>query len=155
MAGLSPFLVRALVAAFLGTAVMTLSSTTEMHLRGRPESVTPGRAGNRLLALFGVPERTGSGLRLLGTWVHWTYGTAWGVIFWALMDPELAGLDLAAAGPVFFVLVWGAALAGLPWTGLAPPFWRWGAKEVAIDAWHHLTYAAGTVLGWWLIGRAA
>ncbi|HET6638142.1 MAG TPA: hypothetical protein VFH82_05105, partial [Gemmatimonadota bacterium] len=61
----------------------------------------------------------------------------------------------ATAGPVFFLLVWGGALAGLPLTGLAPPFWKWGAREVAIDAWHHAMYVAGTVAGWWLIGHAA
>ena len=69
--------------------------------------------------------------------------------------PALAGLDLAVAGAVFFVLVWGGALVGLPITGLAPPFWKWGAREVAIDAWHHVMYVVGTVAGWWLIGQAA
>jgi hypothetical protein len=64
-------------------------------------------------------------------------------------------LGLATAGPTFFLLVWGVALVGLPLLGLAPPFWRWGVKEVAIDGWHHVIYVAGTVLGWWLIGYAS
>ena len=134
---------------------MTLSSTTEMYLRGRPPSETPGEAGNKLLGLFGVPPQRGARLTLLSTWVHWIYSTLWGLVFWVLMDPGLAGLDLAIAGPVFFVLVWGAALVSLPVLGLAPPFWRWGATEVAIDAWHHVMYVTGTVIGWWLIGLAA
>jgi len=71
------------------------------------------------------------------------------------MDPELGGLRLAIAAPVFFLIVWGAALAGLPAVGLAPPFWRWGWKEVAIDAWHHAAYAMGTAGGWWLIGHSS
>ena len=29
----------------------------------------------------------------------------------------------------------------LPALGAAPPFWTWGAKEVGIDAFHHLVYA--------------
>ena len=134
---------------------MTLSSTTEMHLRGRPPSETPGVAGNKLLGLFGVAKRTGESLALLGTWVHWVYSTLWGIVLWLLMDPALGGLAPWVAGPVFFLLVWGFALVGLPSTGLTPPFWKWGWMEVAIDAWHHLVYAVGSVTGWWLIGLAS
>jgi hypothetical protein len=151
----NPLLLRGLLSAFFGAAVMTLSSTTEMYLRGRPPSETPGEAGNKLLALFGADPLKGTGLSLLSTWVHWIYSTAWGLVFWALLDPALGGLDLAAAGSLFFLLVWGGALVGLPITGLAPPFWKWGAREVAIDAWHHVMYVVGTVAGWWLIGQAA
>jgi len=149
-----PHLLRGLLAALLGAVAMTLSSTTEMHLRGRPPSETPGEAGNKLLGLFGQPRRTGRKLSLLSTWVHWIYSTIWGVALWALLDPDLGGLGLASGGVAFFALVWGAALVGLPATGLTPPFWRWGAREVAIDAWHHVVYAAGSVVGWWLIGQA-
>lgn len=152
---MDPLILRALLAAVFGTAVMTLSSTTEMHLRRRPPSQTPGEAGNRLLGLFGVAPRKGEELSLLSAWVHWVYGTLWGFPLWALMEPGLAGLDLVVAGPVFFVLVWAAALVGLPATGLAPPPWRWGAREVAIDGGHHAAYVLGVIVGWWLIGRAA
>lgn len=152
---MSPLLLRALLAAFFGGAVMTLSSTSEMYLRGRPASETPGEAGNKLLALFGAGPLKGTRLSLMSTWVHWIYSTVWGFVFWVLVDPGLGGLGPAAAGPVFFLLVWGAALMGLPLTGLAPPFWKWGSREVAIDGFHHAMYAAGTVLGWWLIGAAA
>jgi uncharacterized membrane protein YagU involved in acid resistance len=150
-----PLLLRGLLAAVLGAVAMTLSSTTEMYLRGRPPSETPGEAGNKLLGLFGLPRRTGRKLSLLSTWVHWIYSTIWGVVLWALLDSDLGGLGLAAGGLAFFALVWGAALVGLPATGLTPPFWRWGAREVAIDAWHHVVYTTGSVAGWWLIGKAA
>ena len=152
---MNSLLLRALLSAFFGGAVMTLSSTSEMHLRGRPPSETPGEAGNKLLALFGAGPLTGTLLSLMSTWVHWIYSTVWGVVFWALVDPGLGGLGLDTAGPAFFLLVWGSALVGMPLSGLAPPFWKWGAREVAIDAWHHVMYAVGTVAGWWLIGQAA
>ena len=32
----------------------------------------------------------------------------------------------------------------LPALGVAPPFWQWGAKEVAIDTLQHLVYAVAT-----------
>jgi uncharacterized membrane protein YagU involved in acid resistance len=152
---MNPLLLRGLLSAVLGAVAMTLSSTTEMYLRGRPPSETPGEMGNKLLGLFGVPAQKGRRLSLLSTWVHWIYSTLWGVAFWLLMDPDLGGLELGVAGPLFLLLVWGGALVGLPILGLTPPFWKWGSREVAIDAWHHLVYVCGTVLGWWLIGRAA
>ena len=126
-----------------------------MYLRERPPSETPGEAGNKLLGLVGLPRQTGQRLTLLSTWVHWIYSTIWGSVFWLLMDPDLGGFGLIASGPAFFALVWGMALLGLPALGLAPPFWRWGWKETAIDAWHHVVYVGGTVAGWWLIGHAA
>jgi uncharacterized membrane protein YagU involved in acid resistance len=151
---MDPLLVRGFLAALLGAVAMTLSSTTEMYLRERPPSETPGEAGNKLLGLLGLQRQSGQRLTLLSTWVHWIYSTIWGVVFWVLMDPELLGLALLPAGVLFFVLVWGSALVGLPGLGLTPPFWRWGRKEVGIDAWHHVVYAAGTTAGWWLIGQA-
>ena len=39
-------------------------------------------------------------------------------------------------------LVWGTEQVMLPALGVSPPATRWGAKELAIDAWHHLIYAA-------------
>ncbi|HET6639038.1 MAG TPA: hypothetical protein VFH82_09690, partial [Gemmatimonadota bacterium] len=96
---MSPLLLRALLSVFLGGAVMTLSSTSEMYLRGRPPSETPGEAGNKLLALFGAGPLEGTRLSLMSTWVHWIYSTAWGVVFWVLVDPELGGLGPAPAGP--------------------------------------------------------
>ena len=152
---MDPLLVRGFLAALLGAVAMTLSSSTEMYLRERPPSETPGEAGNKLLGLLGLPRQAGQRLTLLSTWVHWIYSTIWGAVFWLLADPGLVGLDLIAAAPAFFALVWGMALVGLPALGLAPPFWRWGRKEVAIDAWHHVVYAAGTAAGWWLIEQAA
>ena len=32
----------------------------------------------------------------------------------------------------------------LPSLGVAPPFWTWGAEEVAIDVLHHVVYATVT-----------
>ena len=66
-----------------------------------------------------------------------------------------AGGARSIAAPIaFFALVWGASLAMLPALGIAKPFWRWGAKEVAIDAFHHTVYAAATDGAYRLLGRA-
>ena len=41
-----------------------------------------------------------------------------------------------------FAAVYGTALVMLPALKVAPPVAEWGAEEIAIDAWHHLVYAA-------------
>ncbi len=143
-------LLRAILAAVIGTVVMTLSSTTEMQFRGRAASVAPGRASNKILHLIGVPILEGRALEILSTWTHWLYGAAWGVAFWLLA--VVAGLPIAAASVVFFLVVWFTEQVELPLLGVAPPSWTWGLKENAIDAWHHVAYAAGTVAGWILLG---
>lgn len=147
-------LVRALLSAVLGTVAMTLSSSTEAALRERPPSDTPARAVAALLARIGLPRPGRVGMSVLSTWVHWTYGTFWGLVLWVLLDPGLLGLRLPAAFPVFLLAVWLAEQVHLPLLGVTPPSWRWGARELAIDFWHHLVYAAGTFLAWHVIGSA-
>jgi uncharacterized membrane protein YagU involved in acid resistance len=146
-------LLQALLSTFMGTAAMTVSSTVEMDARGRDPSTAPGRAANRLLGLVGVPELKGPPLHVLSDLTHWLYGTAWGVVFWLLV--EGAGLSLAVAGLLFLLIVWGTEQVELPLLGIAPPSWKWGATEVLIDLWHHLVYVAATVGAWVLIDVAA
>jgi len=115
-------LLRAILAAVLGTVVMPLSSTTEMQWVQRPASVVPGLATAKLLRPFGIRELKGRALDILATWAHWGYGTLWEQV-------------------------------ELPVLGLAPWPWKWGLRYNAIDAWHHLAYAAGAVAGWALLGH--
>ena len=145
-------LLRGILAAAVGMLFMNLSSESEMHVRGRAASVTPGRATNKLLSLVGVPTLEGVPLKVLSTWTHYVYGAAWGILLWALF--EVAGLPVAAALPLFFLGVWGAEQVQLPALGLTPPSWKWGAKEVAIDAMHHVAFAGGIAVAWVLIGVA-
>lgn len=145
-------LLRGILAGVIATVFMNLSSETEMHLRGRAASTTPGRATNKLLHLVGVPLLEGKPLQVLSTWTHYVYGAAWGVLLWALFVP--AGLPVAAVLPLFLLGVWMTEQIQLPALGLTPPSWKWGAKEVAIDLWHHVSYASGAVVGWVLIGLA-
>jgi hypothetical protein len=143
-------LVRAILAAVVGTVAMTLSSTTEMQWVGRDPSVAPGLAVAKILRIFGLREVKGRALDILSTWVHWVYGALWGLVFWVLIEP--AGLPLAAAAAVFFLIVWGAEQVHLPVLGIAPWPWKWGLKYNLIDAWHHVVYVAGTAVGWALLG---
>lgn len=141
---------QAILAAVFGTVVMTLSSTTEMQFRGRAASTAPGRAVNKILHVVGVPILEGRALDILATWSHWLYGAAWGVAFWLLA--VVAGLPIVVAGIAFFLIVWLTEQVELPLLGVAPQSWTWGLKENAIDAGHHVAYAAGTVVAWLALG---
>ena len=55
-------LLRAILAAVIGTVAMTLSSTTEMQWVERPASVVPGLATAKLLRPFGIKEVKGRAL---------------------------------------------------------------------------------------------
>ncbi|GAB3482847.1 hypothetical protein [Nocardiopsis coralliicola] len=131
---------RGLLAGLAGTAAMTVSSTVEMRLRGRPASAAPATAAGRVLGVR--PADEGDGGRF-GTLVHWGYGTGWGAVRGVLGATGLRGAPAAAA---HLAAVWGGEQVMLPATGAAPPGWQWGTKEIALDLLHHTIYAAATSL---------
>jgi len=137
---------RGILAGVIGTVFMNLSSETEMHLRGRQPSVVPARAANKVLSIVGVPQLEGTALKVLSTWTHYLYGAAWGLVLWVLLST--LELSIAAALPLFFLIVWGTEQIELPALGLTPPAWRWGAGKVAVDLWQSVVFASDAVAGW-------
>jgi len=135
---------RGIVAGIVGTAAMTVSSTAEMKLRGREASTTPAKVAGKVLGVRPKGEREKQRFSNL---VHWGYGTVWGIPRGLL---AAAGLKGAAADAAHFGLIWGTALVMLPAAGAAPPATQWGAKTLAIDAFHHIVYvmAAGLAYCW-------
>ena len=128
-----------LAAGAVGTAAMTVSSTLEMHLRGREPSTVPARAAAKLLGVEPVGEAE---RRRFATLVHWGYGIGWGGVRGVIGALGLRGTPAAA---LFLAAVWGAELATLPRLDIGvPPVSQWGRVEMAIDALHHAVYAIGT-----------
>jgi hypothetical protein len=115
-----------------------------MRLRRREPSTTPAEAAEKVLE---VEPEDAEAEEKLATAVHWGYGTGWGLARGTL---GMVGIVGAPATVLHFAIVWGAALAMLPTMKLTPPPQKWGAVELAIDGWHHLTYAvvAGLVYDW-------
>jgi len=139
---------RGLVAGLAGTAAMTVSSTLEARLRGRAPSTAPARATAKVLGIREFDSDLAQ-----ARWndlSHWGYGTGWGVLRGLLgatpMTPRAATLAHGAA-------IYGAAQVTLPALEIAPPSIFWGAKEIAIDAFHHAVYAAATGAAYRLIAR--
>jgi hypothetical protein len=139
---------KGLFAGAAGTAAMTISSTLEMKVRGRPASSAPAEAAAKVL---GVEPRGEEERARFSNLVHWGYGTAWGVVRGIV---GAAGLEGPGAAAVHLGAVWGSEQVMLPALGVAPPFWKWGTKEVVIDAFHHLVYAGATSLAYAYLDRS-
>ena len=129
---------KGLFAGAAGTAAMTVSSTLEMKIRGRPASNAPADAAAKVL---GVEPKGEKEQVRFSNLVHWGYGTAWGAVRGLI---GAAGLEGSKATAAHFGAVWGSEQVMLPALDVAPPFWTWGTKEVGIDAFHHLVYATAT-----------
>jgi len=138
------------LAGVAGTAAMTVSSTVEAKLRGRPYSTAPARAAARALGIETFED--GFAYARFSTLVHWGYGTGWGVARGVL---RALGVGPRLATPAHFVVLWGSALYTLPRYEVAPPVTRWRAEDVAIDVFHHLVYVTTAALAFELLERSS
>ena len=111
---------KGIFAGVAGTAAMTLSSTLEMKVRGRPASSTPALAAAKVLGVEPVDEEAKAHFSNL---VHWGYGTVWGGVRGLL---AAAGLSGPAATAAHFGAVWGSEQVMLPALGVTPPLTEWG-----------------------------
>lgn len=138
---------RGLFAGVVGTAAMTVSSTLEMKLRGREASSAPANAAAKVL---GIESQGEAAKARFSNLVHWVYGTGWGAVRGLL---GIRGLGGPVAAVAHFGLIWGSELVMLPKLEVAPPVKEWGAKELAIDAWHHSVYVSATSLAFTFLSR--
>jgi hypothetical protein len=137
---------KGLVAGFMGTAAMTVSSTLEARLRGRAASSAPARATAKVLGIKEFEDEVAKAR--FNDLSHWGYGTSWGVVRGLL---DAIGLSPRAATAAHGAAIYGAAQVTLPALEVAPPVVFWSKDEIAIDAFHHAVYAAATGLAYELI----
>jgi hypothetical protein len=137
---------KGLVAGFIGTAAMTLSSTVEAKLRGRRASSAPARATAKMLGIKSFDDDIAAAR--FNDLSHWGYGTGWGVVRGLL---AAAGVPPRAATAAHGAAIYGAAQVTLPALEIAPPVVFWAKEEIAIDAFHHAVYAAGTGIAYELL----
>jgi hypothetical protein len=137
---------KGLVAGFVGTAAMTVSSSLEAKLRGRQASSAPARATAKML---GIKEfEDGIAAARFNDLSHWGYGTGWGVVRGLL---AATGMSPRAATAAHGAAIYGAAQVTLPALEIAPPVVFWPKEEIAIDAFHHVVYAASSGLAYELL----
>ena len=139
---------KGLVAGFVGTAAMTVSSSLEARLRHRAASSAPARATAKLLGIREFEDEIAEAR--FNDLSHWGYGTSWGIVRGLL---AAVGLSPTVATAAHGAAVWCSAQAMLPALEIAPPFVFWSKKEVAIDLLHHAVYATATGLAYSLVDR--
>jgi hypothetical protein len=125
---------------------MTVSSTLEAKLRGRPSSTAPARATAKVLGIASFDD--GVAQARFNDLSHWGYGTGWGVVRGLL---DAAGLPPRKATAAHGAAIWGSAQLTLPALDVAPPSVFWPKREIAIDALHHTVYAIATGIAYQLI----
>jgi hypothetical protein len=139
---------KGLFAGAAGTAAMTVSSTLEMKLSGRPASQTPAQAAEAVLQVEPKDEKSEAQFSNL---VHWGYGTGWGAVRRLLAS---AGLSGPAATAAHLGLVWGAEQVVLPTLDVSAPVFKYGGKATATDLLHHVVYATATGLAYTYLDRS-
>ena len=141
---------KGLLAGFVGTAAMTVSSSLEARLRHRAASSAPARATAKVLGIKEFEDDIAAAR--FNDLAHWGYGTMWGVVRGLL---GATGLPPKAATAAHGAAIWGSAQVTLPALEVAPPFVFWGKKEIAIDLFHHAVYTTATGLAYKLIDTRA
>jgi hypothetical protein len=139
---------KGLVAGFVGTAAMTVSSSLEARIRGRSASSAPARATAKVLGIKEFEDDIAAAR--FNDLSHWGYGTMWGAVRGLLAT---VGLSPRAATPAHYGAIWGSSLVMLPALDVAPPVFFWRKQEVAIDVFHHLVYAVATGAAYELLDR--
>ena len=137
---------KGLVAGFVGTAAMTASSTIEARIRGRAPSSAPARATAKVHGIAEFEDDVAKAR--FNDLSHWGFGTSWGVLRGLL---GATGMPAKTATALHGAAVYGNSQVMLPALEIAPPSVFWAKEEIAIDAFHHLVYAAATGLAYELI----
>lgn len=150
MAETAAAVARGVVAGFAGATAMSVSTNTEMRLRGRAPSDAPAQALSRLLGVSARGKRRQLQLALVGHLAtSVTLGAARGVM-------ARRGVKSEPAGVALFTLALLPEVVVVPAVGAAEPPWRWSAPDVAISVLHHGIYAVATNATYaWLEARAA
>lgn len=128
---------RGMVAGLLGTVALTLSEALEMRITGRQASDVPGQVGAKL---FGI-EPDSDQMERLSQAMHWGHGILSGSVRGLVSLTGARGLPASA---LHFGALWGSDAALYAALGIAPPPWRWSARELATDMGNKGVYALAT-----------
>ena len=109
----------------------------------------PGQVGKRVIEGFTQRELPDRWAWLTSTFMHWSYGSAWGALY-GIVDGSLRRPH-ALYGVPFGAAVWATGYVVLPEGGLYKPIWKYDVKTLASDLSAHLAYGAGTGAAFWLL----
>jgi len=129
------------VAGLAGVAVMTVAEKAEQALTGRPDSLVPGRAAERVLGLSAADDRA---LRRRMWGMHVGMAAGAGALRGVM---AFAGLRGPWASAMFTVVRLTVDQTVENWTGVGAPPWTWPRDELLVDVAGKAVYAftAGAV----------
>ena len=130
-----------LVCGIAGTTAMTIAQGAEFVLTDAQPSSSPSDVADRIKRKAGQGRLKRSQRRVANQSMHWLYGTSWGIPYGIVaagskLEPEISG-------PVFGLLVWGAALAHEPALGIADVPWKRSLQSLGSEALFHVVYGIG------------
>jgi hypothetical protein len=128
-------------AGVVGTAAMTIAHGAEFVLTDAEPSSSPAQVVDRLKRKAGRGRLKRKHRRVANQTMHWLYGTSWGIPYGVVAGHTKVAPELS--GPVFGLLVWGAALVHEPALGLADVPWKRSLESLGSEAFFHLVYGIG------------
>jgi uncharacterized membrane protein len=128
-------------AGVVGTAAMTIAQGAEFVLTDAEPSSLPADVIDRFKRRAGRGRLERRHRRVANQAMHWLYGTSWGIPYGLIAGHTKVAPELS--GPVYGLLVWGAALVHEPALGLADVPWKRSLKSLGSEAFFHLVYGIG------------
>jgi hypothetical protein len=120
---------------------MTIAQGAEFVLTDAEPSSSPAQIVDLLKRKSGHGRLKRRHRRPANQAMHWLYGTSWGIPYGVIVGHTKLAPELS--GPVFGLLVWGAALAHEPALGLADVPWKRSLESLGSEAFFHLVYGIG------------
>ena len=139
--------VRGAAAGLAGALAMTVSTNSEMRLRGREPSYAPAEAVAGLLNVRANGERA---KQLLGLGGHLATGVSLGVVRGLL---DRLGLGARGAGTALFAVAMVPEAVVVPALGATEPPWKWSATDTAVSLLHHAVFAVVTTVAFERLGE--
>ena len=120
---------------------MTIAQGAEFVLTDAEPSSSPAIVVDKLKRRAGQGRLKRQHRRAANQAMHWLYGISWGVPYGIVAGHSKVAPEVS--GPVFGLLVWGAALAHEPALGLADVPWKRSLQSLGSEALFHLVYGLG------------
>jgi len=136
-------IIYALIAGFLGTAIMTITQLIEIFITKRKSSNSPALAFSKILGIDF--DKLSEKSKTIFTYVlHFSYGTGLALVVYVLYLIGLENTTYLAIAYSLIIIIQGWIM--VPLTGVGSAFWKWGIVSVLTDSFHKLVLSISTVL---------
>ena len=130
-----------MLAGIAGTVAMTIAQGAEFVLTDAEPSSSPSDVLDLIKRKSGHGKLKRKHRRVANQAMHWLYGTSWGIPYGIVASHTKVPPEVS--GPVFGMLVFGAATAEYPLLGLADVPWKRSLESLGSEALFHLVYGLG------------